>query len=88
MARKSGLSHGLAAFLSMMVGSLMISYFKSFFPSLIDFLEQTAARAGSWLEGQIGIAPNPDIFVPAFVGFILAFLWGMLYHRIRHGGKI
>lgn len=85
MARKAGFSHAFATLLSLLVGKVLASYLKPWFPKLIKPLEAAAARTESWFESRLGVELSSDIFLPTCIGLFLAFIWGVLYHYVRHG---
>ena len=79
MPVKSGLSHGLAAFLSIILGSLLSTYLNT---------HSGLIRGGTEFVGrQLGVILG--IEVPAFVGGVvviatlLSFGWGIAYHFSR-----
>jgi hypothetical protein len=79
MPIKSGLSHGLAAFLSIIIGSLLSTYLNTHSSLIRDSTEVV----GRQLAGLLGVQ------VPAFVGGViviatlLSFAWGVAYHFSR-----
>lgn len=84
MARKSGYSHALAALLSLLVGKLLVSYLHPYFPMVFDPLERKAQQLLEKLSTALGVEWNSDFFVPLLVAILIAFIWGLLYHRVRH----
>ena len=87
MAHKPGLSHGMAALLSLMVAQLLVAYLEPWFPNVLGKLEGLASTFAGWLGYKLNAEIEAAIFIPALVAFFLAFLWGLLYHHIRHGGR-
>ena len=87
MAHKSGLSHGMAAVLSLIVAQLLVAYLKPWFPNILGKLEALASTFADWLGYKLDVKIEAAIFIPALVAFFLAFLWGLLYHHIRHGER-
>jgi len=87
MARKSGLSHGLAVLLSLLFAELLVAYLTPHFPGLFSWLEKVATGLGGWVTQAIGVEVSAKIFIPACVAFFLAVMWGILYHLLRHGRK-
>ena len=84
MARKSGFSHALAALISLVLGRILVTYLKPYFPLVIDPLEKWGASVEEWLEGRLGVEFHPGLLIPVIVATLLAFAWGVLYHFIRH----
>jgi hypothetical protein len=79
MPVKSGLSHGLAAFLSIIIGSLLSTYLNTH----SSFIRDSTEVVGRQLAGFLSVQ------VPAFVGGVvviatfLSFGWGVAYHFSR-----
>lgn len=82
MPTKSGLSHGLAALGSLVVGSTLAEVVWSVAPS-VGRLSLFAVRL---LRATTGVAlPGGERFAGAVVVMAaLAFCWGVLYHFTRH----
>ncbi len=84
MSKTSGSSHALAALFGLVVGDIFIDYCRPHFPSIIRPLERMAASTSDWLQSLAHIRISKNLLAPALVAVILAFAWGMLYHRLRH----
>lgn len=87
MAKKSGFSHAFAALTGLVAGELLLFYLRPSFPAVTASLEGRAERFSLWLADTYKVQVAPQIFVPALVAFVLAFLWGITYHLIRHGRR-
>ena len=86
MATKSGYSHALAALLSLLIGRLLVSYLQPYFPVIFEPLEKVTVKFEGWIENLLGVELTSEIFVPVIVAVAIAFLWGLIYHYVRHGG--
>jgi len=82
MPTKSGLSHGLAALGSLVVGSMLAEVVWTVAPP-VGRLSLFAVRL---LRSTTGIAlPGGERFAGSLVVVaVLSFLWGVLYHVGRH----
>ncbi|WP_338740688.1 hypothetical protein [Haloplanus salilacus] len=81
MPAKTGTSHALSAFVSLIVGSMLSKYVWTYTPSLAE----AGATIGRQLELLIG-APLPREMAGGLVVVVLlSFLWGVVYHVGRHG---
>ena len=87
MAAKSGASHGLAAFLSLLVGGTLVDWLRPEFPVLFTYLSKAAVAVAACVERTFYVHLPARAFVMAFVAFMLSFLWGVLYHLKRHGSS-
>lgn len=83
MPHKSGFSHGLAAFFAMIVAAIVIDFFRPLFPTLYKFLINLGLVVANFINGKLGTHIDPVIFTVGFITFILAFIWGVLYHFAR-----
>lgn len=83
MPHRSGLSHGLAAFLMTILAALLIDYIKPVFPLIHRVLTDLGVLLAHEINGILGTNINPKLFTVAFVTFFLAFLWGVFYHFAR-----
>jgi len=84
---KSGTSHAFASIVTMVVGAAITEYLKKYFPSIFKVLEDVARYISTFLFNIAHINIPPVYFTPFFVIFILAFIWGILYHLFRYRGK-
>jgi len=64
MAHKSGLSHGFAALVSLVLGAVLLEYIKPAFPEAIETADSIAASITELLESTFGVAIAPDLFPP------------------------
>ena len=81
----SGASHALASIITMVIGAAITEYLRRYFPSFFRILESMARFVSKFIYNKTNINIPPIYFTPVFVIFTLAFIWGMLYHLIRHG---
>lgn len=80
MPAKSGLSHGFAAFTSILLGSLLSNYLSAH-QSLLTDLTVAAGRAA---VGLVGLRVGRQVAGLLVIGSALAFCWGIAYHFARH----
>lgn len=80
MPAKSGLSHGLAAFTAIILGSF-ISNWLAAHESVLTGL---TVSVGQVVTGLVGIEASDTLAGLVVVGFWLAFVWGLAYHVARH----
>jgi hypothetical protein len=82
MPAKTGASHGIAAFVTLLVGTVLSKYVWAIAPPLGDLSLATVRT----LRSQLGLAvPVSEEFAGALVVmFGLSFLWGIVYHFGRH----
>jgi hypothetical protein len=80
MPAKSGLSHGFAAFTSIVLGSFISNYLAAH-ESILTGLTVSVGRA---VTGTVGIEASDTLAGLVVVGFWLAFVWGLAYHLARH----
>ena len=84
MARKSALSHTAAAFGAMIAGKLCVEYVKKYFPDLFKTLDSAAASLIDMAQSVLPFAVDTQLAAAVLVGLTLAFVWGWLYHYVRH----
>lgn len=80
MPVKSGLSHGSAAFTSLLVGSVISEYISMH----SHVLRRAATLAGRATTASLGLELSGPFVGLVVVSTTLAFLWGVLYHVRRH----
>jgi hypothetical protein len=81
MPVKTGLSHALAAFVSLVVGTMLSKYVWTYTPSLA-----TAGRTvGTYVTALSGVPLSREAAGGLVVVVLLSFLWGVAYHVGRHG---
>lgn len=82
MPARSGASHGLAAFVTVLVGAVLSKYVWDLVPPLGELalvtIEITQALTG------LAIPVNEQFAGTIVVMVALSFLWGMVYHFGRH----
>jgi hypothetical protein len=84
MATCSGASHTLAALLSLISGGLLLEWLRPEFPRLFHLMTGAASEVSRWVENAFSLQLPPRTFVLAFVTATLSFVWGVLYHIVRH----
>jgi hypothetical protein len=82
MPAKTGVSHSLAAFASLVVGSVVSKYVWTYAPSLAE----AGAVTGRYVAAAFGAPFSRDLAGGLVVVLALSFAWGVLYHLGRHGG--
>lgn len=81
MPVKTGTSHALAAFVSLIVGSMLSKYVWAYTPPLAE----AGATVGRLLEPLIGAPLSREVAGGLVLFLALSFLWGVVYHLGRHG---
>jgi hypothetical protein len=80
MPAKSGASHAVAAFLSIIIGSFLSNYLAAH----ESVLTGVTRAVGDRLVTTLGV-PAPEVVAGMLVvSSVLAFLWGVAYHLARH----
>ncbi|RLB03904.1 MAG: hypothetical protein DRG59_11050 [Deltaproteobacteria bacterium] len=83
MPHKSGFSHGLAAFLSVIAAAFIVDFFRPIFPFIHRALINIGISLAYLVNHILRTNLDPGLFTVAFVAFFLAFVWGLLYHFAR-----
>jgi hypothetical protein len=81
MPAKTGGSHALSAFVSMVVGTVLSKYIWEFTPPLA----RLGAFVGDVLAAATGVTFSDQQAGGLVVVVGLSFLWGVVYHVTRHG---
>lgn len=81
MPAKTGGSHALAAFVSMVIGTVLSKYIWTFTPPLAAI---GAAIADGLAVVGVDLSHQQSGGLVVVVG--LSFVWGVVYHVTRHGG--
>lgn len=81
MPAKSGLSHAVAAFVSIVLGALISNFLSAHARVLTDF----SHTVGGAITGTAGLSLPKPVTGMLVVSTVLAFLWGITYHYARHG---
>jgi len=81
MPAKSGASHALAAFLSIILGALI----SNFISAHTELLTDLSSVTGQLIVGITGTSLPEEVSGLLLVSTFLAFLWGLAYHYARHG---
>jgi uncharacterized membrane protein YoaK (UPF0700 family) len=82
MPAKTGGSHALAAFVSMVVGTVLSKYIWTYTPPLAE----VGAAIGDVL-GLVGIPMSREQAGALVVVLGLSFVWGVVYHVTRDSGE-
>lgn len=82
MPASSGASHGLAAFVTLIIGAVLSKYVWQLLPPLGQ-LSLFTIRTIQSLTGA-AIPVNEQIAGMAVVMVLLSFVWGVVYHFSRH----
>lgn len=80
MPAKSGLSHGFAAFMSIILGSIISNYLSAH-ETIFTNITQTT---GELVISALGLNQSRTVAGMLLISSVLAFLWGMTYHVARH----
>jgi hypothetical protein len=80
MPAKSGLSHGFAAFTSIILGTIVSNYLSAHDTILTKITHTTGELIISTLE----LNQPRTVAGMLLISSILAFLWGVTYHTARH----
>ncbi|WP_251328772.1 hypothetical protein [Haloplanus pelagicus] len=83
MPAKTGASHALSAFVSLIVGTVLSKYVWTYTPPLAE----AGAVAGRHLSGLIGTPIAPETTGGLVVVLLLSFVWGVIYHLARHDAE-
>jgi hypothetical protein len=85
MPAKSGASHGVAAFTTLVVGTV----FSNFVWTLLPPLGELSLLVFRTLDARLGLAfPVNEQFAGTVVVMVgLSTMWGVLYHFSRHSGS-
>ncbi|QGX95647.1 hypothetical protein EI982_13010 [Haloplanus rallus] len=81
MPAKTGASHAMSAFVSLIVGTVLSKYVWTYTPPLAE----AGAVVGRHLVTLIGVPLSRELTGGFVVVLALSFLWGVLYHVTRHG---
>lgn len=79
MPTKSGVSHGFAALISVMLGSVISEYVSSVLPAFTD----ASAVVGWYLTSLTGTEYEPQLAGGLVLATGIAFCWGVAYHFTR-----
>jgi hypothetical protein len=82
MPAKTGASHALGAFVSLIVGSVLSKYVWTYTPPLAE----ASAAVGRSVAAVVGTPLPRDLAGGLVVVVGLSFVWGVVYHLGRHGG--
>jgi len=81
MPAKTGTSHALAAFVSLVVGSMLSKYVWTYTPPLAE----AGAAIGRLLAPLLGTPLSREVAGGLLLVLALSFVWGVVYHLGRHG---
>jgi hypothetical protein len=83
MPATTGASHGLAAFVTMIVGTMLSKFVWDLVPPLGEVSLLTIETVQNTTGADVPVSEN---FAGALVVMVgLSFLWGVVYHFGRHG---
>lgn len=82
MPAKTGASHGIAAFATLLIGTMLSEFVWAVLPPV----GKISLLAMSVLDAQVGIdVPTSEQFAGTIVvTAVLSFLWGVVYHYGRY----
>jgi len=81
MPAKTGTSHALASFVSLIVGSMLSKYVWTYAPPLAE----AGVAVGRLLDPLIGTPLSREVSGGIVLVLALSFVWGVVYHLGRHG---
>lgn len=85
MPAKTGASHGLAAFATLLIGTVFSKFVWDLLPPLGELSLLTMRLLNRYLGVRL---PTNERFTGAVVIVLaLSFLWGIVYHVGRHGAE-
>lgn len=84
MAGKSGASHGLAAFVTLLIGTILSKFIWDIAPPVGEVALQITDIIQSTTGADIPV--NEQFAGTLVVMVILSFVWGVVYHFGRHSG--
>jgi hypothetical protein len=82
MPAKTGASHGLAAFVTLLVGTMLSKFVWDLLPPLGELSLRTIQTIHSLTGIEIPVSEQFAGTIVVMVG--LSFLWGIAYHLGRH----
>ena len=82
MPAKTGASHGLSAFVTLVIGTVMSKYLWDLAPPLGEASMATMAVIRS--TTGVDLPVNEQFAGMVVVMFVLSFTWGTIYHFGRH----
>lgn len=82
MPTKTGASHGIAAFVTLLIGTMLSKFVWDILPPVGEL----SLTAMTFLNTQIGLdVPTSERFAGTIVVMaVLSFLWGVVYHVGRY----
>lgn len=84
MPVKSGISHTVAAFVALVLGSVLKSFLNSHAPELRQISETVGFVLADVLVSLTGLQLSETVAGMLGIVFVLTFLWGWFYHVARH----
>jgi hypothetical protein len=80
MPAKTGASHALSSFVSLVVATMLSKYVTAYTPSLAE----AGAVAGRHVGALFGTPLSRETTGGLVVLLALSFVWGVVYHFVRH----
>jgi len=80
MPTKSGLSHGFATFISILLGTVISNYLSAH----KTIFTRATRSAGDIFTTSLGINQSNTIVGMLLISSVLAFMWGVAYHLARN----
>lgn len=83
MPQKHGLSHGLAAFVSVLAAGLLVGLLRQYTPFLIGLFDDVGAWLSRFILARWDREISPSLLSTAVLASLLAFVWGMAFAIIN-----
>jgi len=81
MPAKTGASHAIASFFTIILGAFLSNYISAH----SDFLWGLTRATGEVVTGVFGLSVSGKLIGIVAISTGLSFLWGVAYHFSRHG---
>lgn len=81
MPAKTGASHAVASFTTIVLGALISNYLSTH----SELIHGTTVRVGETLVSLAGLSLPETVTGFLLISTLLSFVWGVAYHVSRHG---
>ncbi|RMD87216.1 MAG: hypothetical protein D6813_13865 [Calditrichaeota bacterium] len=79
MPKRHGFSHGLATFISIISGGILVGLLRVYLPLLVKMFDRVGLWLSEILEKHLGIEYSPQLLSTAVFAALMAFLWGVAF---------